>query len=61
MIVAALKEDVPQLIARGYRDLGPSKLPSFRLLAWVGFDAAPRLDEERAHLNVAVAALGDDT
>jgi hypothetical protein len=57
MISAAFREDTPQLIARGYRDLGPTKASSFHLVAYVPFDPGPQIDEETAHLLEAVAAL----
>lgn len=57
MIVAVLNEDVPQMLARGWRDLGQSKASSFRLMAWVEFDTAPKVDSESAHIKQAVAAL----
>lgn len=61
MIVAVFNEDIPQMLARGYRDFGPSKSPTYRLMAWVDFDTGPILDMERARLTQAVAALEGTT
>ena len=60
MIALVLKHEIADFEARGYRDAGPSRFPSFRQMHLVPFDPPPERDDEYDQLLRAAAAMGND-
>lgn len=60
-IKLARPHEVPDLVAAGYREAGPCLYRGFVTMALVEFEPPFIPDEETAHLERAVAALGDGT